>query len=422
MQELIAPLNVYFYSKDWTYLGSKGELGATITYITGIEDSTLSGGSLNEASVAKRMSWASKRVTTRKEDIAYCLLGIFGVNMPMLYGEGDKAFMRLQEEIIKESDDQSLFAWGLDQNSNTSFFNLPGVLARSPADFALSRNILPCKTWSTSFPPAMTSKGLRIELPIYYQPSDPGKKMPFGLLSCQIENNFFDVLALPLYKISTSKDEFSRSQWGAPVQVPEVQIKGLKLATIYIRKLPPLIIRPEDNRFDSFLIRRLPTSNSSHGYRLVEVYPSRVWNPSRRILSTRFCYEGWVEMQALMHFSNNRPRTLRTPDFVVAIEYTPRKYKIDDPTRYDDSKANCHVKVKPDQFTLKQLYEEKNIYSKMGSIMGVKSLNVMDTHIKVSLAKEDVMGIEMFVINIDVSDWSNILEAPFLAGLSTRLN
>jgi hypothetical protein len=104
LQELIAPRYVIFWSRDWTYLGSKGELGAILTEITGIDDITLRGGSLGQESVAKRMSWASKRVTTRKEDIAYCLLGIFGVNMPMLYGEGDKAFIRLQEEIIKETD------------------------------------------------------------------------------------------------------------------------------------------------------------------------------------------------------------------------------------------------------------------------------------------------------------------------------
>jgi hypothetical protein len=60
------------------------------------------------------MSWASKRVTTRPEDVAYCLLGIFGINMPLLYGEGDKAFLRLQEEIIKTSDDHSIFAWEAD--------------------------------------------------------------------------------------------------------------------------------------------------------------------------------------------------------------------------------------------------------------------------------------------------------------------
>jgi hypothetical protein len=51
------------------------------------------------------------RETTREEDVAYCLLGIFDINMPLLYGEGGKAFKRLQEEITKQSTDQSLFAW-----------------------------------------------------------------------------------------------------------------------------------------------------------------------------------------------------------------------------------------------------------------------------------------------------------------------
>ena len=56
------------------------------------------------------MSWAAKRETTRPEDIAYCLMGIFNVNMALLYGEGRKAFIRLQEEILKSTDDESLFA------------------------------------------------------------------------------------------------------------------------------------------------------------------------------------------------------------------------------------------------------------------------------------------------------------------------
>jgi hypothetical protein len=98
------------------------------------------------------MSWASKRTATRKEDIAYCLLSIFGVNMPKLYGEGEKTFIRLQEEIIKESDDQSLFAWGLD------FDRSSGILAESPAYFATAGNIIPCRTWNAIIPHHITSK------------------------------------------------------------------------------------------------------------------------------------------------------------------------------------------------------------------------------------------------------------------------
>jgi hypothetical protein len=65
-----------------------------------------------DSSVACRMSWAARRVTTRVEDEAYCLLGMFGINMPLIYGEGHRAFTRLQEEILKKSRDQSIFAWG----------------------------------------------------------------------------------------------------------------------------------------------------------------------------------------------------------------------------------------------------------------------------------------------------------------------
>jgi hypothetical protein len=81
------------------------------------------------------MSWAAKRKTSRLEDQAYSLLGIFDVNMPMLYGEGLKAFTRLQEEIIKTSDDQSIFAWdGADDGSRS-------LLAPSPLAFKNSSRL-----------------------------------------------------------------------------------------------------------------------------------------------------------------------------------------------------------------------------------------------------------------------------------------
>ncbi|KAL7623180.1 hypothetical protein AAE478_006861 [Parahypoxylon ruwenzoriense] len=113
LQELIAPLKVVFYSAAWQPVGTKSELSACISAITGIEETYLSGANLDRASVAQRMSWASRRRTSRDEDIAYCLLGIFDVNMPLIYGEGHKAFQRLQEEIMRAfPEDHTLFAWG----------------------------------------------------------------------------------------------------------------------------------------------------------------------------------------------------------------------------------------------------------------------------------------------------------------------
>jgi hypothetical protein len=85
------------------------------------------------------MSWVASRSTTREEDIAYCLLGIFGVSMPLLYGEGIKAFTRLQEEIIKlASTDLSIFAWRVEAVDNIYSH---GMLAVSPDMFKVCRNI-----------------------------------------------------------------------------------------------------------------------------------------------------------------------------------------------------------------------------------------------------------------------------------------
>ncbi|KAH8664470.1 heterokaryon incompatibility protein-domain-containing protein [Xylariales sp. PMI_506] len=113
LQELVAPKTVIFYSSDWHNLGTKSELSKILSDVTGIDESYLTGEDLESASVAKRMSWASQRKTSRIEDTAYCLLGIFDVNMPLIYGEGSKAFRRLQEEIMKAYPfDHTLFAWG----------------------------------------------------------------------------------------------------------------------------------------------------------------------------------------------------------------------------------------------------------------------------------------------------------------------
>jgi len=101
LQELIAPTSVEFFSLEGRRLGDKKSLEREIHEITGINIQALQGNPLSEFSVTERMSWAAKRKTTRKEDEAYCLLGIFDIHMPLIYGEGKKAFIRLKEEIDK---------------------------------------------------------------------------------------------------------------------------------------------------------------------------------------------------------------------------------------------------------------------------------------------------------------------------------
>ncbi|RDX43427.1 HET-domain-containing protein [Lentinus brumalis] len=113
LQELVAPRLVLFLSKEWETMGTKVDLAPEIEKAAHIPVSLLTlQRSLDDFTIGERMSWAVERRTTRLEDEAYCLLGIFDINMPTLYGEGSKAFQRLQEEIMKKSADTTLFAWG----------------------------------------------------------------------------------------------------------------------------------------------------------------------------------------------------------------------------------------------------------------------------------------------------------------------
>ena len=139
LQELIAPRNFLLYDGEWNEMGTKNELADVLSEITGIDTDILLKVTMPSAvPVARRMAWAARRDTTRIEDRAYSLLGIFGVNMPMLYGEEGKAFRRLQEEIIKSTSDLSIFAWTLpaDSKPDTDEETACGLLATSPDVFA----------------------------------------------------------------------------------------------------------------------------------------------------------------------------------------------------------------------------------------------------------------------------------------------
>ena len=98
---------VEFFSSDGKRLGDRKSLEQQIHDITGIAVEALRGKPLAEFSVAERMSWAAKRKTTREEDGAYSLLGIFDIFMPLIYGERKNAFVRLMEEISKTSKGKS---------------------------------------------------------------------------------------------------------------------------------------------------------------------------------------------------------------------------------------------------------------------------------------------------------------------------
>ncbi|KAF2172100.1 hypothetical protein M409DRAFT_62911 [Zasmidium cellare ATCC 36951] len=166
LQEPLAPLSVRFFDKNLQFIDTREGLAKDISRITRIPETLLCGmwSEYRTTSVACRMSWASHWQTTREEDMAYCLLGLFDVNMPLLYGEGKKAFRRLQEHIISSSTDDSVFAW-ISSEASDEVIHGDGLLACAPKDFAHSGNIV--SLVSTARPPTtVTNKGVQVHYAI----------------------------------------------------------------------------------------------------------------------------------------------------------------------------------------------------------------------------------------------------------------
>jgi len=157
LQELVSPPVLMFYDESWTEI-RYDDMQRRIADCTGIPLSVLlRERDLGEFSIAQRMSWAAKRETTRIEDRAYSLMGLFGVNMPLIYGERENAFIRLQEEIMRISDDHSLFAWESRDND--------GLLATSPSAFLHCQNTVPCSPFMNRVSPVtLSGRGAHLEV------------------------------------------------------------------------------------------------------------------------------------------------------------------------------------------------------------------------------------------------------------------
>ncbi|KAF4462092.1 het domain [Fusarium albosuccineum] len=227
LQELIASPQVEFFASDWSHLGSKNgdiEFTRLLNQITGIQLDVLTGQmSPQEVSLASRMHWAADRETTRVEDIAYCLLGIFDVNMPLLYGEGKRSFIRLQEAILSREEDQSLFAWhfessAVEEEDQTwqigNSGRLSGLLADSPARFWDNSDIeMAMPLTLTSSPPTVTSKGLGVDFLLLPCEDDQlAKEADFRvLLNCErIKDGQRESPVIYLKRIWGMGDQFAR--------------------------------------------------------------------------------------------------------------------------------------------------------------------------------------------------------------------
>lgn len=210
LQELIAPTHLLFLNRAWKELGSKSTLSDEVAHRTGIPVNVLKGiVDIETVSIAQRMSWASSRRTTRPEDQAYCLMGLFGINMPLIYGEGRRAFTRLQEEIMRISDDYSIFAWWTESQDESH----GGLLATSPHAFKNSASILPSQDAhsSSSQQPhdqlAVSSKGVHLEVPFLPVGYDG---LGFAILNCAPQDQTNLVMAIYVRDVSLTQRNFQR--------------------------------------------------------------------------------------------------------------------------------------------------------------------------------------------------------------------
>lgn len=334
LQELLAPKTMRFYGaiftsdtystqagintrqvQEWRLLGKKGSMSTTIASITGIPQHYLLGyAALHTASVAQRMSWAAHRDTKRKEDLAYCLLGIFNIAMPMIYGEGgDQAFFRLQEQIMKVQGDDSILAWGLGTNDssaiNTGSTRAGRAVAKTPADFANSGLIIR-RDQALKYTNSVDISGgsIRAHLPLHTTPTG----QIVGFLSCGPEKNSQQVVGIPLIELSV--DEYARPQGtnsslysmtAAATEPRPIRIKHDSQENVPVES-GVLFFHYEDDNFTDIDLK------------IIDVAPKSCWDEERAlIMSTAITNDGAMG-QIMIRLRHD---TQESKDFVIVLEY-----------------------------------------------------------------------------------------------------
>ncbi|GKT44621.1 vegetative incompatibility protein HET-E-1 [Colletotrichum spaethianum] len=267
LQELLAPREVLFFSNEWNLLGNRKSLAGAIQRITNIDCQYLHRRSkklLSSASVAERMSWLSCRKTTRVEDMAYCMLGIFDINMPLLYGEGAKAFTRLQEEILKTSTDQSLFCWSWTETDPGSWVSM---LAPSPRNFRNGQEYQPANdATSRPVPYSMTNFGLSIQLTLIHPTdiriSNFGFRPPqyIGVLAASTKDGY--LIGVPLEETGVTDTYRVIRDFPRPIALQWTNLRALKAENLKVevhdifvpskspgRNLDVVQVKPYDSSF-----------------------------------------------------------------------------------------------------------------------------------------------------------------------------
>ncbi|KAI0542006.1 heterokaryon incompatibility protein-domain-containing protein [Xylaria digitata] len=222
LQELIAPATVRFYGRKWNVLGTKHNLAQTLFQITRIPEPYLLGNfPFHEASVAQRMSWAAGRVTKREEDLAYCLLEIFGITMPMIYGEGAGAFIRLQRKIASHIGDDSILAWNFGDGNSTSRPSKArpvGALAPNPTSFTNSSHIIHADSGGNDFGSLHKDGAI---LSVRRRLHTNSSSQCFVILQCQPEDQQGRFVGIPVQASTGGSHNYLRLAGQTTILLPE---------------------------------------------------------------------------------------------------------------------------------------------------------------------------------------------------------
>ncbi|KAK3366724.1 hypothetical protein B0T24DRAFT_367243 [Lasiosphaeria ovina] len=337
LQELLAPEQLRFYNSEWGYLGNKGTLRTIVGKITGIPHQILLGISeLRSASVAQRMSWAGGRETKRKEDLAYCLLGIFGVTMPMIYGEGgDQAFLRLQDQILRTTRDDSILAWGLispekpliNSADQAGQATAGRILATAPSDFAHSGDIVCREQLSTSLNPLDISGG---SLRLYLSLLTTSAGSVFGLLNCGPRHDPKRIVGIPLAQMASgASNEYVRPE-GCHAALQPITASGASPRLIHIRNDNPS--KKSTNARQQYWLYD-DDAFAEVSLDLVDVSPSSCWDRDRAMIVSTLVPSGVATHQTLARFRHNDEES---PDFVILLEVKQQDNSV---------KPECHVMI-----------------------------------------------------------------------------
>ncbi|KAF6832212.1 hypothetical protein CPLU01_06311 [Colletotrichum plurivorum] len=274
LQELLAPPwaeNVLFYNDKWERIGSRSSLCKDLSTLTGISEFILlDSPRYRDCSVAQRMSWASRRETTRVEDTAYCLLGLFDINMPLLYGEKDRAFRRLQEEIMKVSTDQTLFAW----DCNRMPYDMDGhhaisILAPDPSYFRECSCVVQASNIGNNSEITLTNVGLTMTLPLVRTHDD---QAVYAALGSRHENDFKTRFCVPLTTLADDSDNahsntvFTRNPYYLPSLL---SIKTTRIPEQPVKICIPRMSHGKRLRWESWRIADIPNSRV-----LLQLFPA----------------------------------------------------------------------------------------------------------------------------------------------------